>query len=154
MTCKKIMNEATSAMNPARFDWSSKLDQGIVKPAFPIRVLATKEGELYVSVTKAGISSFRMRQTLWMKIIGPLDLQTPLKEQLEGVGPWMKVEQTKDEMRKAKDSWDSKAKGEGAFVASVDLSDMLQNEAGVLTAIASRDKKALEQLCPNPFLMR
>jgi len=87
-----------------------------------------------------------------MKLIGPLDTEKPLKGQLEGVGPWMKVEQTRDEMLKVKDKWNSIA--EGAFIMSVDLSDMLQNEAGVLAAIKSRDREAVEKLCPNPFLIR
>ncbi len=151
MACEKTMNRTTSAKDSPKFDWSSKLDLGKVKPTFPIRILQTQNGELYISVTKAGITAYRMRQTLWMKIIGPLEPEKPLKGQLEEVGPWMKVEQTREDMLKVKDKWNSLS--EGAFVISVDLSDMLQNESGVLAAIKSRDRGAVENLCPNPFLI-
>jgi hypothetical protein len=146
----KMRDEA--ATGHSRSDWSSKLPLGSVKIPFPIRVLQTKEGELYALVNKAGSAGPRMKQTRWAKIIGPLEAGKPLKEQLEGVGPLMKVEQTREDMKKAMDGWNSKA--EGAFEASVDLSDLLNNEAQALAAINSRDRGALERVCPNPYLMK
>lgn len=117
---------------------------------FPIRVLQTKEGELYVLVDKAGVATGgRGSRMLWATMMGPLDTEKPLRAQLEGVGLWMKVEQAGDETRKVMDNWNSKT--EGAFAASVDLSDLLNNEAQALAAIRSSDRKALEAVCPNPF---
>ena len=152
MTNMKTREEAKGAVGSPRVDWSSKLDWNKFKPVFPIQVLQTKEGELYVFVDKAGVIDIRMKQRIWAKLIGPLDAKKPLKEQLEGVGPWMEVEQTKEEMRRVMDRWNSMS--EGAFSASVDLSDMLNNEAGVLAAIKSCDRQAVEKVCPNPYIMR
>lgn len=153
MTQMKKHGETAGAMGPPRADWPSRLDSDKARIPFIVRVLQTKEGELYVLADKAGAAAGgRGSRTLWAAVMGPLDPGKPLKEQLEGLGPWMRVDQTREEMQKAMDSWNSKA--EGAFVASVDLPDMLGNEAGVLAAIKSRDREALERLCPNPYIMK
>ena len=151
MAYRKRIVEAGRAIISERFEWFSRLGLSKEKIKFPIRVLHTSEGELFVLVDKACVADTgRGSRTLWARMIGPLDKEKSLKVQLEGVGPRMEIGQTKEETQKVMASWDSKTKG--AFIASVDLTDLLANKAKALAAIKLYDRKALERVCPNPYL--